>query len=246
MEIKMGDFKESSWNNEEFSKNYLEKADIYIVERRKMLSMISAFYMHFLKDRQMVYVLDLGCGDGVLTEELLKIDTSITATLVDGSHSMLKGAHERLRAYQNVHFIEATFQEILHGNVELGIFDLCVSSLAIHHLNRENKALLFRYLFNHLKSGGFFLNLDVVLPPSEEIGGWYCVLWKNWMQNMVDQFGVHDEKPDDIINRYKDPASMNNPDTLEAQLTALKEAGFRDVDCYYKNGIFTIFGGRKA
>jgi len=243
---KMGDFKESSWNNEEFSRNYIEKADIYIVERRKMLGMISAFYMHFFKDRQRVCILDLGSGDGVLTEELLKMDNSIFATLVDGSHAMLKEAHERLKAYQNVRFIEATFQEILHGNVELGIFDLCVSSLAIHHLNMENKALLFRYLFNHLTDGGFFLNLDVVLSPSKEIEGWYCALWKHWMQNLLDQFGVRDENPDDIINRYKDPASMNNPDTLEAQLTALKEAGFRDVDCYYKNGIFTIFGGRKA
>jgi tRNA (cmo5U34)-methyltransferase len=243
---KMGDFKESSWNNEEFSENYLGKADIYIVERRKMLSMISAFYMHFFKGRPIVCVLDLGCGDGVITEELLKMDNSITATLVDGSQAMLKGAHERLKAYHNARFIEATFQEILQGNVELGIFDLCVSSLAIHHLNMENKALLFRYLFNHLKNGGFFLNLDVVLAPSEELEGWYCAQWKHWMQHMLDQFGVHDEDPDEIINRYKDPASMNKPDTLEAQLTALKETGFRDVDCYYKNGIFTIFGGRKA
>jgi len=242
----MGGFKESSWNNEEFSKNYLEKADIYIVERRKMLGMISAFYMHFFKDRHRVSVLDLGCGDGVLAEELLKIDNSITATLADGSPTMLQGAYERLKAYQNLHFIEATFQEILNGNVDIGSFDLCVSSLAIHHLDMEHKALLFRYLFNHLNDGGFFLNLDVVLPPSEELEGWYCALWKDWMQNMLNQFGVHDENPDDIINRYKDPASMNKPDTLEAQLASLKETGFRDVDCYYKNGIFVIFGGRKA
>ncbi len=242
----MSEFKESSWNNEEFSKNYLEKADIYIVERRKMLGMLSDFYMHFFKDRKSVTVLDLGCGDGVLAEELLRIDSSIIATLVDGSHAMLKEAHERLKAYKKVRFIEATFQEILHGTVELELFDLCVSSLAIHHLNMEKKALLFRYLFNHLKNGGFFINIDVVLSPSEEIEGWYCTLWKHWMQNMLDRFGIHDENPDDIINRYKDPSSMNKPDTLDAQLIALKETGFLDVDCYYKNGFFAIFGGRKA
>ena len=31
----------------------------------------------------------------------------------------------------------------------------------------------------------------------------------------------------------------------EDQINALKEIGFREVDCYYKYGIFAVFGGRK-
>ena len=46
------------------------------------------------------------------------------------------------------------------------------------------------------------------------------------------------------MKRYKDPASMNKPDILEDQLEALRETGFRDVDCYCKNGIFAVFGGK--
>jgi len=38
---------------------------------------------------------------------------------------------------------------------------------------------------------------------------------------------------------------MNKPDTLANQLRALKSAGFVDVDCYFKNGIFVVFGGAK-
>jgi len=38
---------------------------------------------------------------------------------------------------------------------------------------------------------------------------------------------------------------MNKPDTLSNQLTALEEAGFLDVDCYFKNGIFAVFGGKR-
>lgn len=37
----------------------------------------------------------------------------------------------------------------------------------------------------------------------------------------------------------------NHPDTLNIQLNALKSVGFQQVDCYYKYGIFAIFGGEK-
>jgi tRNA (cmo5U34)-methyltransferase len=32
---------------------------------------------------------------------------------------------------------------------------------------------------------------------------------------------------------------------LNTQLEALQSVGFKDVDCYYKYGIFAIFGGKK-
>jgi len=43
------------------------------------------------------------------------------------------------------------------------------------------------------------------------------------------------------IQGHKD----NKPDTLEDQLNALREIGFIEADCYYKYGIFAMYGGRK-
>jgi tRNA (cmo5U34)-methyltransferase len=183
----------------------------------------------------------LGCGDGVLTEELLGKDETINATLVDGSLTMLQKAKKRLTAYPNINFIQASFQELLTGNIPLGHFDFCFSSFAIHHLEMKEKKNLFRYIYEHLNTDGYFVNIDVVLAPSEK---WYFSIWRGWMQLMQDQLNLKDEHPEDIIRRYKDPSSMNKPDTLEDQLEVLRESGFRDVDCYYKNGIFTVFGGR--
>ena len=62
---------------------------------------------------------------------------------------------------------------------------------------------------------------------------------------MMDRYNVTDETPEDLIRRYKDPSSTNKPDTLGDQLKALESAGFTDVDCYFKNGIFVVFGGQK-
>ena len=90
------------------------------------------------------------------------------------------------------------------------------------------------------------MNVDVVRAPSREVQEWYFNMWRDWMKEMFKQCGIDDEAPQDIIKRYEDPAGTNRPDTLEAQLEALRGAGFSDPDCYYKHGIFVIFGGRKV
>ena len=241
----MDTFNQSAWARDDFSKNYLEKADIYILERRKMIGIMSSLCDYCFHDKKGIQVLDLGCGDGVLTEELLTKQSSITATLVDGSQTMLQKARDRLKDDENLSFLHASFQDILDGRTLLGNYDFCVSSMAIHHLDMKEKAALFAKIAGHLNSGGRFVNIDVLLPPSEELEGWYFALWREWMQNMMDCHNVKDETPEDIIKRYKDPSSMNRPDTLEVQLEALKKAGLSEVDCYYKNGIFAVFGGKK-
>jgi tRNA (cmo5U34)-methyltransferase len=241
----MSDFRKSAWADNEFAANYLDKADIYIVERRKMFWLVSSLFTHFLGKERNVKLLDLGCGDGILTEELFKVRNDISATLTDGNEGMLKKAEERLVRFKSVHVIKAAFQDILDGVVELGNYDFCVSSMAIHHLEMAEKSVLFRYIASHLNSGGHFVNIDVVCPPSEELEGWYFALWKDWMEHMMNRSNIKDEVPEDIMRRYKDPSSMNKPDTLENQLKALEKAGFMDVDCYFKNGIFAVFGGKK-
>src|SRR5512135_3683386 len=106
----MDPFKQSAWAQEAFSKDFLEKADIYIQERRKMICTMSSLFSFYFSSKKDVHVLDLGCGDGVLSEELLGKDGSVVATLIDGSSTMLQKARERLTAYPGMHFINASFR----------------------------------------------------------------------------------------------------------------------------------------
>ncbi len=237
-------FNNSNWAKAEFSQEYRDNADVYIVERRRLLEILKSFYKFFLYDRKRINILDLGCGDGIVTHGLLEIDDSMSATLIDGSEDMLNKAKERLKGFHNIHYIKASFQEILNKDILQKQYDFIVSSLAIHHLTMDEKISLFKKVFTCLHPEGYFLNIDVVLSPDENLEKWYILLWKEWIDERKKSSGVEGDFFDDIIDRYKNNKD-NKPDTLENQLNALKDIGFRNVDCFYKYGIFSMYGGRK-
>jgi tRNA (cmo5U34)-methyltransferase len=117
-----------------------------------------------------------------------------------------------------------------------------VSSLAIHHLIMAQKEDLFKYVHRHLDRGGLFLNIDVVLSPTDDLEDCYLTLWQEW----IDAHASDSQKAAllPIPKKYKDN-SDNTPDPLLPQLQALDRISFKNVDCYYKYGIFAMFGGTK-
>ena len=240
----MTGFNKSQWAKPEFTQEYRDSADVYIVERKRLLEILRSFYKHFIGNKPNSNILDLGCGDGIIIQELLKIDNSIVATLIDGSQDMLNKAKDRMKEFGNFHFIRASFQEIINKNITLQRYDFIVSSLAIHHLTMEEKTALFKTIYSHLNVDGYFLNVDVVLAPSDALEQWYLLLWKQWIDERTSFLGIEGSHYGDIIRRYKGN-NDNKPDTLAAQLDALLTIGFEDVDCFYKNGIFAVYGGKK-
>lgn len=239
----MTKFDKTQWSEKDFVYKYLEAVDIRVIERKRLLKILKSFYRHFLGNKKQNMIMDLGCGDGILTHELLKIDNSLSATLVDGSEDMLNKAEERLADFKNINFVRASFQELLNTDVQLPDFDLIISSLAIHHINMDEKRSLFNYIYSHLNAGGYFVNIDIILPPTENLEKWYLVLWKEWIIEVQTALKLKDNY-EDIVLRYKDNMD-NKPDTLSNQLDTLKSIGLKDVDCFYKYGIFTMYGGRK-
>ena len=238
------EFDNSNWAKAEFAREYRDNADIYVIERRRMLAILQSFYRHYLKGGHQKTILDLGCGDGVITREILRVDGSASVTLLDGSEDMLDTAREKLKDFANTQFISASFQDVLEKDALKQDFDFIVSALAIHHLARDEKICLFREIYGHLKPDGHFVNIDVVLAPTEALEDWYMALWKEWINERKISLGINDDYFDDMTRRYKENKD-NKPDTLENQMDTLREIGFKDVDCFYKYGIFSMFGGRK-
>jgi tRNA (cmo5U34)-methyltransferase len=235
----MSDFDRSQWSDSDFAQEYRDNADQYIPDRHRMIGIAQSLYMRQIKNNGKHRVLDLGCGDGIYTYGLWKIDSNIEVTLVDAAPDMLDAARLRLQGLTAKELILSSFQDLLRSEGLKTTFDFVVSSLAIHHLNPAEKTALFQTIYDHLNPGGCFLNADVVIAPGDELERWYLDLWRDWIAR-------HAANPDLVVvpDRYKTNPD-NIPDTLMMQLRALEKIGFRQVDCYYKFGIFVMFGGMK-
>lgn len=77
---------------------------------------------------------------------------------------------------------------------------------------------------------------------TDELESWYRVLWSEWIGENQVKLKVK-QSFEYLPEQYKDNPD-NHPDTLKVQLEALEAVGFSQVDCYYKYGIFSIYGGR--
>jgi tRNA (cmo5U34)-methyltransferase len=108
---------------------------------------------------------------------------------------------------------------------------------AVNLLKLQNLSMPISLLQN-----GCFVHYDVVVPVSTKIENWFLSLWNQWIKEHPNK--AMSEKLLGIPGQYKKNTD-NQPDTLGSQLQALTQIGFKEVDCFFKHGIFSLFGGFK-
>ncbi|MCK4846859.1 MAG: class I SAM-dependent methyltransferase [Deltaproteobacteria bacterium] len=243
MTLKDNDFDISQWADDAYVKKYVESVDIIIPDRRVFLDILSTFFAtNFSKG---VRVLDLGSGDGFFIERLLNIDDSIDAVLVDASPEMLRKAGDRLSAFENISFVESTFEGLLDDALpqELeGGFDLIISSLAIHHIALDRRGELFASIHSLLKDGGRFINFDISMSISDGLEDFYIKLWEERVIRLSKASGIEVDYKS-FMAKHSDRDHHDKLSTLDGQLSTLRDASFKEVDVYYKHGLFAVYGG---
>lgn len=154
-------------------------------------------------------VLDLGTGDGRLLALVRSRHPEAQCVGVDSSPPMLARAAERFGS--DVTTVELGVHDLDQRLMASAPFDAVVSGLAIHHLGDERKRALFREVHALLAPNGVFANLDLVTSATPE---------------------QHERFRREIGREEDDPADRL-ADLCE-QLGWLREAGFQQVDCYFK------------
>ncbi|KAF5076970.1 Trans-aconitate 2-methyltransferase [anaerobic digester metagenome] len=178
-------------------------------------------------------VLDLGAGTGLLTSYLHNRYPEGDFILLDLSEEMLKIARTRFENLPYFHYVVADY---LEHELE-GEFDIVVSSLSIHHLENHEKRFLYDKVYQHLNSGGLFINADQVMGPSPANEKEY---YRNWLEK-IEMGSLSSSEKTIIFDRMR----LDKPAPLADNLKWLKEIGFVDVDVYYKYYNFVVLYGKR-
>jgi len=96
-------------------------------------------------------VLDVGCGDGRITEDIAKHVPRGHVTGIDVSSNMIEEAKKTLAHVSNLDFRVENIEDFNAANE----YDVIISTAAFHWVNQQQKAL--RNIYHALKSGGTFL-----------------------------------------------------------------------------------------
>jgi len=193
-------------------------------------------------------LLDLGCGDGVLLETLLAaFPNPQTAVALDGSAAMLERAGERLAGRENVSFVLTDFNESTWTDkLPIRAFDVIVSGFAIHHSDDERKRELYAEIFGLLAPDGVFVNVEHVASASKLGEQFFETAYaENLLRFRRDEQGEGSLTLDDVLHelRTRPDKAANRLAPVEIQLGWLREAGFEDVDCYWKHFELAVLAG---
>ncbi len=135
-----------------------------------------------------------------------------------------------------------TFETISNENWGNEKYDFIISSFAIHHIKINEKYAFFEKIFKMLNKNGSFINIDTCLSDNENLNKWYYELWKEWIIEYQNNIKITEDLS---YIPYKAPNKIeNNYQSLNEQLNWLEQIGYKEVECYYKYGIFSIYGGR--
>lgn len=180
-----------------------------------------------------ITMLDLGAGTGLLGAMIIQAFPEASLELTDISEAMLAGAQERFAGNPKVRCLVQEHTQL--AAVER--YDLVVSALSIHHLYDDGKQSLFRKIYRALRPGGMFVNLDQARAPFPAGEEQYETIWREDARAA----GISEAALAQAMERMREDKNA----LLAEQLLWLAQAGFSEIDCWYKRFRFVVYGGRK-
>jgi ubiquinone/menaquinone biosynthesis C-methylase UbiE len=237
--------KKEGWTNPEAAERYAQTADIIIPERKEILSIIARLAIELGPINP--EIIDLGCGLGDVTAEILGLKPDANVLMIDFSDEMIKRSSERFKGNKNITVVKKDLNQGILDITEDRVFDVVVSCFAIHHVEFDNRIKLYSDIYAVLNEKGLFINGDLFKEDSPVIDNWE---FNNHISSMVvqlrEKLGQKWTFDELKLNRLEDAQKMGDkPGTLWQMYHDMKAAGFRYVDCLWKSRNLAIMAATK-
>jgi trans-aconitate methyltransferase len=193
-----------------------------------------------------IAIVDVGAGEGLLSEALLTRFRRATLSALDGSESMRVAATARLGRF-GVRARVAPFDlASLDWWDRMSGAHLVVSALCLHHLNDAKKQYLYKAVADRLVPGGALLVADIVDPQHAAARALAADRWDALARAQAAALGApdlfaHFER--DHWNWFRYPDPDDQPAALLHHLVWLRHAGLASVDCVWLDAGHAVFGG---
>ncbi len=196
-------------------------------------------------------VVELCCGSGDLARLLLERLPEVRLRALDGSPTMLAETRAACAAYVDRLDLQAFDLAATDWRGLQPAPDAICSSLAVHHLDGDQKQQLFRDLFAALRPGGVFVLADLIRPASA--AGWQIAA-EDWDRAVAARsLGLYG---DDRARRKFEELRWNyflwpgdngidHPSTVAEHVQWLAAAGFEAVDLHWLLAGHAILSARK-
>ena len=238
---------ETTWGDKNFIEDWASKgswqAPIRDVQTAMVLRMIPQ------PIDAPIRILDVGAGYGALAAALLRDRPNATAVCLDASDAMLQlGPAKNPDLKHRMAFVQGSLESPAWLNSVTGSFDAVISARALHHFTEnQRRRHIFKELFTLVRSGGCFINADNVRAPTKELTERY----RNARNEYLDHFirRSTDGKTNLAEVRAATPSTYHGPHNngyLDEELAWLSQAGFVDVDCFWKFATTVVYGGFKS
>jgi tRNA (cmo5U34)-methyltransferase len=181
------------------------------------------------------HILDLGAGTGALSSAVLEGLPDVRVTALDVDVDMLEVARTRLARFMDrVAFQEGSFLDPLPAA------DAVVASLALHHVHDlGDKTSLYRAVHDALSVGGVLLNLDAAVTDGVQLN-------RLVFDRMAARMADHGISNAEARRHFAAWGEEDRYFPLDAELNAMREAGFDEVECFWRRGLCAITCGLRV
>jgi SAM-dependent methyltransferase len=195
-----------------------------------------------------IRILDVGAGYGALAAALLRDRPNATGVCLDASDAMLQlGPVKNPDLKHRMVFVQGSLESPAWLNSVTGSFDAVISARALHHFTEnQRRRHIFKELFTLVRSGGCLINADNVRAATKSLSERYRSARDEYLDRYVRESSGG--KTNLAEAKAATPSSYHGPHNngiLEEELAWLREAGFEDVDCFWKFTTTVVYGGFK-